>query len=39
MSPIYSLIRHYTKFSIEDYIKEQMKFGIQEYLKKKKYLF
>ena len=38
-SPIYSLIRHYTKFSIEDYIKEQNEIWYPRIFKKKKVSF
>ena len=38
-SPIYSLIRHYTSFSIDDYIKEQNKIWYPRLTKKKKYHF
>ena len=35
-SPTYSLIRHYTNFSVEDYIKEQERYWYKKIYKKKK---
>ena len=35
-SPTYSLIRHYTNFSVEDYIKEQEQYWYKKIYKKKK---
>ena len=35
-SPTYSLIRHYTNFSVEDYIKEQEEYWYKKIYKKKK---
>ena len=37
-SPTYSLIRHYTNFSIEDYIKEQNEYWYNRIYKNKKSL-
>lgn len=38
-TPTYSLIRHYTKFSIEEYIQEQNKIWYPKIYKKKKNIF
>ena len=38
-SPTYSLIRHYTSFSIQDYIKEQNKYWYKKIYNKKKISF
>jgi len=38
-SPIYSLVRHYTNFSIEDYVKEQNEIWYKKIYKKKKVSF